>query len=68
MTATVSHDPKAAPTAAPTPTTSPAMPEAEPPSLRSEDLLRGAREVVIRHRNDQYRLRLTGNDKLILVK
>lgn len=36
--------------------------------FRSEDLLHGAGEVVIRHRDQIYRLRLTSNDKLILVK
>jgi hemin uptake protein HemP len=35
---------------------------------RSEDLLSGAGEVAIRHRGQIYRLRLTSNDKLILVK
>jgi hemin uptake protein HemP len=45
----------------------PAKP-AEPPPLRSEDLLRGAREVAILHRDETYRLRLTSNDKLILTK
>ena len=36
--------------------------------FRSEDLLHGAGEIVIRHRDQTYRLRLTSNDKLILVK
>jgi hemin uptake protein HemP len=35
---------------------------------RSEDLLSGDGEVVIKHRDQFYRLKLTGNDKLILVK
>ncbi|HTH98259.1 MAG TPA: hemin uptake protein HemP [Stellaceae bacterium] len=43
-------------------------PEAQTPSISSEELLRGGRELIIRHRDDCYRLRLTGNDKLILVK
>lgn len=46
------------------PETSPAG----PPMLRSTDLLAGAREVLIRHGEDTYRLKLTGNNKLILTK
>jgi hemin uptake protein HemP len=34
----------------------------------SRDLLRGAREIVIRHGEHEYRLRHTQNDKLILTK
>jgi hemin uptake protein HemP len=40
----------------------------EPQVLRSENLLRGAREVTIRHAGEVYRLRITSNDKLILTK
>lgn len=43
--------------------------EADP--LRSVDstaLMHGARELVIRHGADRYRLRITANDKLILTK
>lgn len=36
--------------------------------IRSEDLLHGTREVVIRHGCECYRLRHTRNDKLILTK
>ena len=36
--------------------------------LDSRDLLRGAREIVIRHGDQEYRLRHTQNDKLILTK
>lgn len=36
--------------------------------LRSEDLLRGRREVIIEHGAEIYRLRLTRNGKLILQK
>jgi len=36
--------------------------------LRSSELLRGEREVVIRHGDQVYRLRHTRNDKLILTK
>lgn len=34
----------------------------------SRDLMRGTREVLIRHGDQVYRLRHTRNDKLILVK
>ncbi|GAA5078305.1 hemin uptake protein HemP [Lysobacter panacisoli] len=34
----------------------------------SDDLLRGSREVLIRHGGEVYRLRHTRNDKLILTK
>lgn len=46
----------------------PAMPAPTTVELRSNDLLRGAREVVIRHGDQTYRLRHTRNDKLILTK
>ena len=36
--------------------------------LDSDDLLRGGREVLIRHGGEVYRLRHTRNDKLILTK
>jgi hemin uptake protein HemP len=39
-----------------------------PPTVSSRELFAGAREVVIQHGDDQYRLRLTSNNKLILVK
>ena len=34
----------------------------------SRELMRGSREVLIRHAGQTYRLRHTRNDKLILVK
>jgi hemin uptake protein HemP len=36
--------------------------------VRSEELLRGSRELVIEHRGQQYRLLRTRNDRLILNK
>jgi hemin uptake protein HemP len=36
--------------------------------LRSEDLFRGRNELIIEHQGQEYRLRLTRNDKLILNK
>lgn len=38
------------------------------PRLTSESLLKGARELLIEHQGELYRLRLTGNNKLILTK
>lgn len=37
-------------------------------ALSSEQLLRGQREILIRHGDRVYRLRHTSNDKLILTK
>ncbi|HEY1075349.1 MAG TPA: hemin uptake protein HemP [Fontimonas sp.] len=36
--------------------------------VRSDDLLRGTREIVIEHRGEEYRLLRTRNDRLILNK
>jgi len=44
---------------------------AAPPPRRavaSDDLFQGLRELVIVHRNDEYRLRITRAGKLILTK
>ncbi|HSW12388.1 MAG TPA: hemin uptake protein HemP [Solimonas sp.] len=38
------------------------------PRLRSDELFRGTHELVIEHHGQEYRLRLTRNDKLILNK
>ena len=38
------------------------------PRLRSSELLSGSREAIIEHGQEQYRLRLTSNGKLILTK
>ncbi len=55
-----------------TPAVAPAIPAAAPhPDRRlctSEDLFHGAREVVIRHGSEEYRLRITRSGKLILTK
>jgi len=37
-------------------------------ALSSDELLRGQREILIRHGDRVYRLRHTSNDKLILTK
>lgn len=47
----------------------PAMPHAAAPRIRSETLFQsGNKEVLIEHRGECYRLRLTRQDKLILNK
>jgi hemin uptake protein HemP len=46
----------------------PAEPRDPPPCIPSSELLRGARELLILHQGETYRLRLTSNDKLILTK
>lgn len=38
------------------------------PALDSTDLFQGGREIVIRHGEEMYRLRLTNSNKLILIK
>ncbi|HEY0975650.1 MAG TPA: hemin uptake protein HemP [Solimonas sp.] len=47
-----------------------ALPTLKPssPRVRSDDLLRGTRELVIEHRGQEYRLLRTRNDRLILNK
>ncbi len=36
--------------------------------ITSEELFEGAQEVVIIHADEEYRLRITGSNKLILTK
>ncbi|HTY69233.1 MAG TPA: hemin uptake protein HemP [Alphaproteobacteria bacterium] len=43
-------------------------PETGPRRLSLEAILGGRREVIIQHRGEDYRLRLTSNDKLLLTK
>jgi len=38
------------------------------PAIESRTLLAGHREVLIRHGDDTYKLKLTSNNKLILMK
>jgi len=45
-----------------------AAPRSMTPRVDSLHLLAGGRELVIQHGFDEYRLRLTRNDKLILTK
>jgi hemin uptake protein HemP len=46
----------------------PGHPPAATRGIDSHELMRGSREVQIRHAGQVYRLRHTRNDKLILVK
>lgn len=46
----------------------PVRSEARAPRIDSQRLLSGGRELVIEHAGQEYRLRLTRNDKLILTK
>ena len=46
----------------------PAVPDSGPPIVASHELLRGGRELIIRHAGTTYRLHRTGSDKLILTK
>jgi hemin uptake protein HemP len=48
--------------------TSPPDNAAVPRIVSSESLLAGRRELLIQHGAEQYRLRLTASNKLILVK
>ncbi len=38
------------------------------PSIASSELFRQSREIRIRHEGEEYRLRITSNNKLILTK
>jgi len=38
------------------------------PMVESEDLFKGGKEIVILHGEEEYRLRLTKNDRLLLTK
>jgi hemin uptake protein HemP len=50
------------------PRTEPAPADAPPRVIGSEALFGAAREVLIRHGSETYRLRMTRQDKLILTK
>ncbi len=43
-------------------------PAVMPDALSTELLFCGAKEIVIHHQGEDYRLRITKNDKLILTK
>ncbi len=38
------------------------------PRVAVEDLMQGTNEIIIEHRGEEYRLRVTSNSKLILTK
>ncbi|HMK14866.1 MAG TPA: hemin uptake protein HemP [Burkholderiales bacterium] len=38
------------------------------PKIASEQLMKGKREIIIKHGLDEYRLRITASGKLILTK
>lgn len=44
------------------------VPGREPKIVDLDDLLRGERELIIRHGGQRYNLRLTSNGKLLLTK
>ncbi|KAB2912043.1 MAG: hemin uptake protein HemP [Dechloromonas sp.] len=49
--------------------TRPSAPQTLSPSrLTVRDLMKGAREVLLEHNQQDYRLRITANGKLILTK
>ena len=45
-----------------------AEPASRMPIVRSEQLFGVAREIIIKHGDEEYRLRITRADKLILTK
>ncbi|MGQ0697971.1 MAG: hemin uptake protein HemP [Panacagrimonas sp.] len=45
-----------------------AAPRPLPPRLKSRELFRDSNELIIEHQGQEYRLRWTRNDKLILNK
>lgn len=50
------------------PSLSSLRPQISKTRLKSEDLFRNGCELIIEHRGEEYRLKLTRNDKLILNK
>ena len=43
-------------------------PVPQPPRVDSQQLFEGQRELIIQHQGEEYRLRITRHDKLILTK
>ncbi len=56
------------PSSLPRVSVAPAAAQGSDDALASDVLLRGRREILIRHGDKVYRLRHTSNDKLILTK
>lgn len=52
----------------PSPRSDAPRPEPPVPAIRSADLFRETREVIIIHHDERYRLRITRAGKLILTK
>lgn len=50
------------------PLLTPVLPPAQPPRVDTRVLLQGARELLIEHAGECYRLRITRQNKLILTK
>ena len=46
----------------------PPLPGSKRPRIAVEDLMKGNNEIIIEHRGEEYRLRVTSNSKLILTK
>jgi hemin uptake protein HemP len=46
----------------------PRMPRTKPRRITTVELIGDARELVIEHAGEEYRLRITSNGKLILTK
>jgi len=44
------------------------LPAGPRPVISSRELFAGRREVIIQHGQEQYRLRLTSSNKLLLIK
>lgn len=44
------------------------LPGSRRPRIAVEDLMKGNNEIIIEHRGEEYRLRVTSNSKLILTK
>ncbi|MGQ0598895.1 hemin uptake protein HemP [Aquabacterium sp.] len=51
-----------------TPALSMRQPLSPPPRVDSQQLFEGQRELIIQHQGEEYRLRITRHDKLILTK
>lgn len=43
-------------------------PDTAPLRVPLETILRGRQEIIIQHRDEEYRLRITSNGKLLLTK
>jgi hemin uptake protein HemP len=46
----------------------PLRPDTAPMRVPLDTILRGRQEIIIQHRDEEYRLRITSNGKLLLTK